>query len=1505
MDSIAQAIGLRGPNGKEIYVVGFTIGDAKSLCSEDGQPCDPFVVVECCDKQYQTKILENRSVVDPVPFNENCIWPSVELYPKEFECAFIEFKVYARNWFTRNYLIGKASLQLSFINKRRHHLYAKKWLCLRGEESPEVVGMLNVTVFALRPGQPPPSKSEQDNQGDADENDQEADEEWKTDLSKVVLKATIEAPPGKGHYAQINLHRVDDLREACSPYVTVEFAGSLLKTQMAQNVQQYSFNAMVQIPVKTPIYEDTIIVKLWKSKYLMSDELLAQGLISFSELRNNALPPRWFNLYGWNPAEIPDVSLLVASGIEPEANYYIGRLLISGRVEPQDQDEDKLQEAKIGVVRQVEEPTMNQLALFADVYAVVGAEGSRCIVEVSFGSVAKECASEQKMFGGVTSRSEARGENQEDEAAEQNLLTESVSTFQFKEAKGRVDALLVMAPDEAQSQPKVMLSVYVESALSARQRVCCAMLGLDEFPWYDAGNPSKPRYVALNPMPGNAQSRNPPSVLITLERNRSEDVVRHARKIIKPMVYLLRAYVFMARHISYRDKSPDAEPDSFSLRVACAGVSKVTKEHRGPRPVWMTPVELKVTLFSDSAKENPTIEPITVTLVRSGTTFDAMLRNMDLGKAVCTYTQLRKKDNLGNWEPYSLMPQWIKVFGGQYGNQQVGELLVGFELQLWKERDRPDLKARNMWPQLEDRFLRKEHFCRLRKATLHFSLLGLRDLFPVSRMGMVSKPVVYVEVNTFSNPDEEDERDPAEGTFLDGKQLKFEYRPVIPGGDHRVKSEQLKTWTSRTGPNLDITASNFEFLQVGKMNVLIPDDMALEPFITIKVVETAGGLSQSLFGSGEVLIGESRQSLVHLRPCCWLLSEEALRDGHLSDTQVKLALRKSEEASRVQDKFKELSEEELKEKVKKDRAEAEAESSVAKQLRQLQDALAAQKEAHKERVNSTALPEELREQNSARRPLDIKKGVQYVNMQLRRDQRFDPRRGEDVKSFGQDNSKKVVHGPIENSIERPFENDFWYKSMPLLRNSDVIDRESDAQWHFQSPGNVFGFVKCAFKLTDGWEDPDDYAKPVALAQFDEEEREESIEEKIKRSYGFPKELNEFAFDEKMLHMKFKAAEKVPSRVRVRLYVVKAVCSFSKAGAGFADPYIDFQLGEKQHVSMRNMARIATNTPDFYRMEERDVMLPEEGRLELRIMDKEDFSITADSLIGSTVIDLEDRWHSTKWRNLNEVQNVPIEIRPLCTAEEPGRNRGSIEMWLEMIDTVNASDTKASDLRPPPDAELEVRVVVWRTKNVKIIQGETVNIQISSELDCGEYLGEHPKLQETDVHYTSKDGNGVFNWRMVYPRIKMPTQTCTLKFAVHHFEMLGTTYIGSVSVDLIKYLNAVAKDMELLTVGPTDLKFQSPDAVDGPEAEDIGSLNCTLYVLTTPDAQSRRAGIARDEPNEHPTLFTPTEGRDWGTYLAGLGFSLPDFGLWKKLLPLLIILVVFLVAVIGLKQMGLL
>ena len=102
--------------------------------------------------------------------------------------------------------------------------------------------------------------------------------------------------------------------------------------------------------------------------------------------------------------------------------------------------------------------------------------------------------------------------------------------------------------------------------------------------------------------------------------------------------------------------------------------------------------------------------------------------------------------------------------------------------------------------------------------------------------------------------------------------------------------------------------------------------------------------------------------------------------------------------------------------------------------------------------------------------------------------------------------------------------------------------------------------------------------------------------KLKTSYGHDHALDEFAFSEDTLFKKFHDGESVPPRIRVRLYFVKAVC-IHYSSTGLADPYIEVSLGREHVISMRNMAQMQTNTPDFHRIEARDVSLPEDWRLE--------------------------------------------------------------------------------------------------------------------------------------------------------------------------------------------------------------------------------------------------------------------------------------------------------------------
>merc|ERR1719277_360590 len=80
--------------------------------------------------------------------------------------------------------------------------------------------------------------------------------------------------------------------------------------------------------------------------------------------------------------------------------------------------------------------------------------------------------------------------------------------------------------------------------------------------------------------------------------------------------------------------------------------------------------------------------------------------------------------------------------------------------------------------------------------------------------------------------------------------------------------------------------------------------------------------------------------------------------------------------------------------------------------------------------------------------------------------------------------------------------------------------------------------------------------------------------RLKQSFEFDEHLDSFAFDERKLPMHFK--DEIPSRVRVRIYFVKAVTIYSKS-TGFADPYVEYQLGRKHHVQLRNMAHFGTNT----------------------------------------------------------------------------------------------------------------------------------------------------------------------------------------------------------------------------------------------------------------------------------------------------------------------------------------
>jgi hypothetical protein len=336
--------------------------------------------------------------------------------------------------------------------------------------------------------------------------------------------------------------------------------------------------------------------------------------------------------------------------------------------------------------------------------------------------------------------------------------------------------------------------------------------------------------------------------------------------------------------------------------------------------------------------------------------------------------------------------------------------------------------------------------------------------------------------------------------------------------------------------------------------------------------------------------------------------------------------------------------------------------------------------------------------------------------------------------------------------------------------------------------------------------------------------------------------------------------------------------------------------------MKNMRdTVATNTPNFNVMQERDVELPMDSRLEVSIMDYEDFALSQ-QLIGSTVIDLEDRWHSKKWRIASERQLVPIESRNFFVPGASNKNNGAINMFIEMLESSAASDKKPSLMVTPADTLVEIRIVIRLAEVLSLGEDEFMDVSVGSILTCEKYEGVYDMKQETDVHFHS-DGACKYNWRVVYPGIRTPVMNCIIEIHLYKYSLLaGNTTLGSVRLDMKRYVERVSESMDKVDLPAVPLKMQGGPN-DDPD-EEIGTVTLEAVVMSDAEAQEMKAGIARDEPNQYPALFAPTEGRGWDAYLAGMGLNIPWPSWWKKLIPLVITAMLFLASVVVMKQMGL-
>ncbi|KAH9259462.1 hypothetical protein BASA81_002505 [Batrachochytrium salamandrivorans] len=224
-------------------------------------------------------------------------------------------------------------------------------------------------------------------------------------------------------------------------------------------------------------------------------------------------------------------------------------------------------------------------------------------------------------------------------------------------------------------------------------------------------------------------------------------------------------------------------------------------------------------------------------------------------------------------------------------------------------------------------------------------------------------------------------------------------------------------------------------------------------------------------------------------------------------------------------------------------------------------------------------------------------------------------------------------------------------------------------------------------------------------------------------------------------------------MKVRVYIVQANLLWSPDPLA-CKPFVKLQLAAPKrsletlegftYAIDDSFNRKEGTSPFIGTMYELDFRFPDVTQLQIRLYDSA--PLFGAQLIGSTKIDLEDRWFNPKWQVMKKKKTFFREFRNL-TIPSSVIPRGSLEMWIE------------------------------------IYRGNDGNWKPA-------------QYQSTDTHWWVSDGLGSFNWRKKFS-LEVPCRFPRLTFKVWQTELITLIpdeVVGQATVD-IDFLAAICNAWE--------------------------------------------------------------------------------------------------------------
>jgi hypothetical protein len=115
----------------------------------------------------------------------------------------------------------------------------------------------------------------------------------------------------------------------------------------------------------------------------------------------------------------------------------------------------------------------------------------------------------------------------------------------------------------------------------------------------------------------------------------------------------------------------------------------------------------------------------------------------------------------------------------------------------------------------------------------------------------------------------------------------------------------------------------------------------------------------------------------------------------------------------------------------------------------------------------------------------------------------------------------------------------------------------------------------------------------------------------------------------------------------------------------------------------------------------------------------------DDLIGTSKLDLDDRFFNKEWC---AIENKPIEYRDLFHPTLL-TTQGVVKCWVEINSITNRlSNLPQIDITPEPVKEYEMRLIVWKTKDIV-----EMDFEGTSDTYCRTFL-DPDEDHLTDTHW---------------------------------------------------------------------------------------------------------------------------------------------------------------------------